>query len=88
MARTLARVEVALVLSMARAANGYAQASMRYARSVGERTLGCAHPYRLDRSHLDQFSLDGYRAYLREIAAITRGSAITFVDLLERLSND
>ena len=82
---TLARAEMALVLSMTRAANGCAQATMRYGRSVGKQTLGSPETNQLDQLGLDPSSLDAYCAYLRELAGIARVSALTFVEVLERM---
>jgi hypothetical protein len=81
----LARVQVAFVSSMTRAANGYAQATMRYGRNVGRQAIGLPDTYQLHQSGLDPSSLDGYCAYLRELAGVTRISAMTFVDVLGRL---
>lgn len=82
---TLARAEIALVVSMARAANGCAQATMRYGQSVGKQALGSPEMYRLDQLGLDPSSLDGYCGYLRELAGVARVSALTFVEVLGRL---
>jgi hypothetical protein len=83
---TLARAEVALVLSMARAADGYMQATLRYGRSAANEVLtsrdGAKRP---DRSRLDPADFDSYRAYVRELAGIARVSAMTFVEVLEQL---
>jgi hypothetical protein len=83
---TLVRAEVALLLSMARAANGCAQATLRYGRSVGSDAFGSpGRAYQLDQPGLEQSALDGYCAYLRELAGVARVSAITFVEELESL---
>ena len=83
---TLARAEVALLLSMAQAANGCAQATVRYGRGLGRqasRLPGSANQtYQLG---LDTFGHDGYCAYLRELAGIARVSGMTFVETLESL---
>jgi hypothetical protein len=84
---TLARAEIALVLSMARAADGCAQATMRYGRSVGKQALGSPETNQLDQLGLDPSSLDAYCAYLREVAGVARVSALTFVELLERMQS-
>jgi hypothetical protein len=82
---TLARVEIALVLSMARAATGCVQAATRYGTSVGKQALGSPETDRLDQLGLDPSSLDEYCTYLRELAGVARVSALTFVETLERL---
>lgn len=82
----LARAEVALLLSMARAGSGCAQVTLRYGRSVGSQALGSLDgAYQLDRPGLDASAIERYRAYLREIAGVIRGSGIEFFELLEQL---
>lgn len=83
---TMGRVEVALVLSMARAANGCAQATLRYARSMGHQALAPLDgAYQLDRPGLEPSADEAYRAYLRELAGAVRISGIGFFEALEQL---
>ena len=86
MMAALGRAEVALFLSMARAADGYLKATLRYSRSVAGAALGSVD--KANQSGLsgsDRSDLDAYRAYLRELAGVTRVSTIAFIETLERL---
>src|SRR5262245_17469504 len=84
MGSTLARAEIAVVLSMARAASGYAQATLRFGGGIGRRVLGLLdRANRSGQSGLDPPPFEGCRAYLRELGGVTRVSAITFVEVLE-----
>jgi hypothetical protein len=83
---TLARTEVALLLSMAQAANGCAQATVRYGRGAGRQALGLpGRANQTDQSGIDTSALEGYCAYLRELAGVAQVSAMTFVEALEVL---
>jgi len=82
----LARAEVALVLSMARAANECAQATVRYGSSVATQALWSPRTaIPLDQSRPDPSAQEAHCAYLREIAGIARVSAMIFIETLEGL---
>jgi hypothetical protein len=86
MGATLARAEVALFLSMMGAANGYMQATLRYAGSIdNDAVLSSVGSNRMDRPGLDPSAPARYRAYLRELAGVTRVSAVSFVEAFDSL---
>ena len=83
---TLARAEVALLLSMSQAASGCAQATVRYGRGAGGQALGLpGRANQTDQSGLDTSALEAYCAYLRELAGVAQVSALSFVETLEVL---